>query len=301
MQQDTVQQFVNAYYGGNVGIITELFGGKHSQAFSFEYNNNKYVIRTNISDRGFKKDAYINIACRNTNIPLSRVYEIGLLEEGVHFCISDFIQGETARTQFKNNDFSSFPAQFEIIERIAKLSVNHFNGYGEWEPNGVAIWGSFTDFLCDMYTSDHIHDWTTLRLMPYYEQEFVEYLQRKIDSLLPFMDKEYVLTHGDFGNDNFFMRGNTCSGVIDWNKSFLGNHFLDVGRVVLYCPDRQKSSEAALEFYAKEAYTHYKEQILCGSYFTMLNNYAIAVKNGMESSCKSSRMRIEEVERFFAK
>lgn len=38
-------------------------------------------------------------------------------------------------------------------------------------------------------------------------------------------------------------------------------------------------------------------QSLSGVYYTMLNNYAIAVKNSMESSCKSSGARIEEIER----
>lgn len=80
-----------------------------------------------------------------------------------------------------------------------------------------------------------------------------------------------VLVHGDFGNDNFFIQ----DGVIDWEKSFVGNHFVDVGRIVLYCPHRMKSSLVALDFYKYDG--NFKDKILFGVYYTMCTNYGAAV------------------------
>lgn len=297
---DEVQYFLENNLHAQIKDLVEIFGGKHSQAFSYISENNKYVIRLNVSDRGFKKDKFAYDHFKDDSLPIPQVLDIGMFEEGIYFCISRFVDGESARTQFKRNNFSSFPLQFEFLERIAAVPINStLKGYGDWEPDGEAGHRSFEDFIRNLYQTNTIHDWDRISLMPYYERSFVDYLIGKIEELLPVLSDERALVHGDFGNDNFFIQNNRCSGLIDWDKSLVGNHFLDVGRIVLYCPDRSQSSQAALSFYEDKEYANYKQKILFGVYFTMLHNYAIAVKSGMKDSCESSRGRIQEIERAF--
>jgi hypothetical protein len=73
----------------------------------------------------------------------------------------------------------------------------------------------------------------------------------------------------------------------------------DVSRVVLYCPNRDASSKAALNYYQNLSHENYKERILLGVYFTMLINYGYAAKAGMTKSLESSPSRIKEIEKYF--
>lgn len=299
-QLEEIQTFLDNHLDSRCKNLVEIFGGKHSQAFSYIYNGNKYVLRINISDRGFKKDKFAYDHFNNNLLLIPWVLEIGKFEEGTYFCISIFVNGESARTQFKKGDFTSFSLQFEILEKITEISTEFIpSGFGEWEPGGTAPWDSFEKFVTNLYQTKNIHNWNEISIMPYYEQTFVTYLTEKIEEFLPTMLGERKLVHGDFGNDNFFIQDNTCSGLIDWDKSLIGNHFLDVGRIVLYCPNRLQSSQAALAFYGSREHLNYKQKILFGVYFTMLHNYAIAVKSGMKDSCESSRSRIQEIESVF--
>jgi len=85
-----------------------------------------------------------------------------------------------------------------------------------------------------------------------------------------------------------------------FSYSVRGNRYVIRINIVLYGPDRRESSRSALAFYEDKGYENYKEKILFGVYYTMLHNYAIAVKMGMEASCQSSSSRVRELEGFLA-
>ena len=99
------------------------------------------------------------------------------------------------------------------------------------------------------------------------------------------------------GNDNIFILDGKATGIIDWERLRIADHFLDVGRVVLFCPNRKETVGAALMFYEGK-YEHYKERIMLGVYVAMLRNYGSALKDANEASCKSTLSRIQEVEEF---
>jgi len=231
------------------------------------------------------------------------VHENGKFEPGLFFCTSDFVEGQTARMQYKKNNYDSFPLQFDILEKVSKISLpENFDGYGEWSVSGKSSFASFEDFVKNVYQTNNIFNWEQLQEKPLYDEKFTKYLISKIEEYLPLMNDEKVLVHGDFGNDNFFINEEgECSGLIDWNRSMIGNHFLDVGRIVLYCPDKKVSSQAALDFYKDKEHKECRKKILFGVYYTMLNNYAGAVREDMRASCESSAGRIKKIESFFEK
>lgn len=76
----------------------------------------------------------------------------------------------------------------------------------------------------------------------------------------------------------------------------IGDHFLDVGRVLLFCPNRKATASAAIEFYKDKNIKNWKERIAMGIYHIVLTNYAYAALGGNVTSCKSSESRLKELE-----
>jgi aminoglycoside phosphotransferase (APT) family kinase protein len=104
------------------------------------------------------------------------------------------------------------------------------------------------------------------------------------------------LLHGDFGADNVFVKDGAVSAIIDWEKMRCGDHFLDVGRVLLFCPNREATTRAAIEFYKEKDIQNWKKRTAMGIYHVVLTNYAYAALAGNDASCKSSETRLKELE-----
>lgn len=143
------------------------------------------------------------------------------------------------------------------------------------------------------------HEWSVYVDLPYFDSQFVEELREKYKRSVHYSEDVQELVHGDFGNHNVLLQEGVVTGVLDWAKSYIGDAFFDVARVVLYCPRRDLSAKAALDFYSERSYANYRERIMAGVYFTMLINYGFAARVGNKESCRSSKRRIREIERVF--
>jgi aminoglycoside phosphotransferase (APT) family kinase protein len=293
-----VSLFLASYYNQAPTDVKELYGGKHSTAYSYALNTHEYVIRINENKDGFLKDefAYRNFSGQGILIP--RVHTTGYYNNELFFCISDKVTGETVRDQYKKEDFTSLQLQFDTIEKIrGSKGALPLRGFGEWSvTDGVGRYSTLSDYIQSTYHSKDIFDWDELFKIPYVDKKFTDYLDQKIQECIVYADTRPALMHGDFGNDNLFLIGNTATGIIDWEKSRYGDHFLDAGRVVLYCPNRKATTQAALAYYEKNNYKNYKHRIMLGVYYTMLTNYGFAAMAGNQASCDSSLQRIQEIE-----
>ena len=291
---ETVASFLHSHYSTPVSDIRELSSGKHSQAFSYTHEGGEYVLRCNASNRGFLKDVYAYEHFSGNGFKIPRIYEIGV-HDTLAFCISEKIDGESIRDQYNKQDFSSLPEQFEMIEKIQTIPP-HAGGYGEWEIGVPEKFDSFVEFARSMYTTKDVFDWDAFKELPYFNHEFFAQLVEKIEKNLPYTSTARELLHGDFGNDNVFMHEGKISGIIDWERSRFGDPFLDIGRVVLYCPNREATVSAVLAHCEKKKDKNYRERIAFGVYYTMLNNYGLALTKGEEDSSRNYPPRIVEFE-----
>jgi len=293
-----VTLFLSNYYNQSPSDVIELHGGKHSTAYSYSLDSHEYVIRINESKDGFLKDEYVFKNFSSQDIAIPQVHTISSYTLELFFCISDKVNGETVRDQYKRGDFSSLHLQFETIEKLKIMKgTNPFQGFGSWSVlSGIGSYNTLYDYLRSVYHSKDLFDWDELFKISYVDKNFTDYLNQKIQECSKYAETEPVLMHGDFGNDNLFLSGDTVTGIIDWEKSRYGDHFLDVGRVVLYCPNREATVSAALSYYEKSDYKNYKERIMLGVYFTMLTNYGFAAMANNKDSCDSSLGRIQEIE-----
>lgn len=302
VKDDEVKEFLNTYYSGPVEDLVYVYGGKHSEAFSYTYENKQYILRFNESERGFLKDKYAYDTFSSENLVIPKIYDVGKHTENVYYCISEKIEGETPKDAYKRGDFTSLSLQFEMIERIKDSTIpEDYTGYDEIELGKKTRFETLEDYVMSLYFSNELFDWNELSKLPFFDQSFIDYLVSKVKELVKYGEGARVLLHGDFGNDNLFIKDGKVTGIIDWERLRLADHFLDVGRVVLFCPNREVTVKEVLTFYENKGYEHYKERIALGVYVAMIRNYGAAAKVGNEASCASAPTRIREFEELMEK
>ena len=285
--------FLNNHYTSEVSDLKDLVGGKHSKAFSYKAIGQDFIIRFNSEDRGFLKDKYA-FEHFGQIIPIPEVIEIGKYKDN-YYCLTKKISGETARDQYKRNDYCSIPILFAAVEEISKIKLEG-SGYGYLDLNCNAKYQSSVDYINSVYGSNDLFDWQKIFEIPFVSKKFTDYVAWKMKYFSQFATNDRELLHGDFGADNVFVNESVVNGIIDWEKMRTGDHFLDVGRVLLFCPNRQATTSAALEFYKDKNIKDWKERAAMGIYHVVLTNYAYAAIGGNEESCRSSETRLKELE-----
>lgn len=285
--------FLSEHYPSEATSLKELMGGKHSKAFSYEHSGQGLIIRFNTEDRGFLKDKYA-FEHFGKNIPIPKVVEIGTYKD-LYYCITEEISGETARDQYNKKDFSSLPLLFGAVEEIGKIELAG-TGYGYVDLNGNAPYPSSSEYIRSVYGSKDLFDWNEIFRISFVDKNFTDYVAERMEHFAQFATEQRELLHGDFGADNIFIKDNAVSGIIDWEKMRGGDHFLDVGRILLFCPNRHITTSAVIEFYKDKNIENWKERVAMGIYHVVLTNYAYAALGGNETSCRSSETRLKELE-----
>jgi len=287
-------KFLSGYYSEEISNVHGLSGGKHSKAYSYTYDGSNFIIRFNAENRGFLKDKYASEHFGD-KIPIPKIIDLNAYGEGMYFCITEKARGETARDQYKRQDFSSIPLLYDAIENIAKMLAPG-TGYGYLDLNGHASYFSSAEYMRSLYHTKDLFDWDQIFKIPFVDKKFTDYVAERMEHFAGYSSEERELLHGDFGADNVFVDGGAVSAIIDWEKMRCGDHFLDVGRVLLFCPNREATTRAAIEFYKDKNIKNWKERAAMGVYHVVLTNYAYAALGGNEASCKSSEARLKEIE-----
>ncbi len=293
-----IEAFLTTFYGAPVSDLVPLSGGKHSYAFSYTYDSRAYVLRLNTTDSGFVKDEFAALHFASNTIPIPKIVHLGVFDENYQCCISEKVHGETVRAGYNREEYDSLTPQFEMIERISALPIpDTFTGIGRWDTSVMIRTTTLAEHVAQLdsilYESNH----EALMGVPYFDSKFVDTLRKKLASTIQYSEGIREIVHADFGNENVFMADGEIVGIIDWEQSLVADHFIDVGRVVLFCPNRTATVQAAQEFYKNRGVTSYKERTRFGVYYSMLKNYAAAALSGNEASCRNSSERIEEFER----
>jgi hygromycin-B 4-O-kinase len=290
---EEASEFLSEHYPSQVTNLKGLMGGKHSIAFSYRYSESDLIIRFNTDDKGFLKDKYA-FEHFGKYIPIPKIIELGVHKD-LFYCTTEKISGETARDQYNKNDFNSLSLLYAAVEKISKIEVRG-TGYGYLNLNGNAPYQSSSDYIKSVYNSKDLFDWDKIFQIPFVSKNFTDYIAKRMEYFDQFATGQRELLHGDFGADNIFINNNAVSGVIDWEKMRTGDHFLDVGRVLLFCPNRQATTSAAIEFYKDKKIENWKERAAMGVYHVVLTNYAYAALGGNETSCRNSEIRLKELE-----
>ncbi len=260
VEQPIVQSFLDNYYKESVSNLTPLAGGEGSQAFGYNVNGQDLVIRVNKHfDQGFKKDRYAYENFNSLEIPIPKIIDIGQMEDGQYFVISERVDGEL----FKNLDDEEFdknlPSLFSTLKFIHSIDVSDKIGYGKFNAEGVGETKTWKEYLLkvDEYAV-HMFDNSML------EKDVWDKIYKRFVELLHFCPEEKYFVHGDYNFGNLFSKNEKIVGVIDWEGSMYGDFLYDIARLQFFAKDFDYE-KAYLDLCNKtgKKIENFKERMLC--------------------------------------
>lgn len=221
------EEFINTYFKTKGVKLEMVSGGENSQAYFFRVSGKDYVLR--VSSNG--KEGYIkdNIAYENFSsegVPIPRVLEIGEIEKGLSFIITERAPGKILGDFTPDVTSKLTPKIIDVLFNIHKI-VPLGSGFGPWGLDGNGKFKTWKDYLIasirqDTYPSDGAE---------FFDEEFQEKLKNEIRELIAYCPEERHLLHEDFGTGNAISDGKEITAVIDWEDSIYGDPLKDIARL----------------------------------------------------------------------
>lgn len=283
--QEIIVSFLKDNFSDNISNFEVITGGEGSQAYSFDVEEKQYILRINRHDPlGFKRDEYASNHYSSPLVPIPKVYKLGKIDNDLHFCISQKVQGKILAL-FSNKELEILrPAMFEVLKAIHATDISNTKGYGKWDDKGQGEYASWKEFLLsvDLYTKG-VSGAPSLFETTFLEKNFWDKAYSRFIELVPFCPEERFLVHGDYGSDNILSDGEKITGVIDWGGSKYGDFIYDVAWLSFWSHNLDYQ-ESYLE-YSKKKMTplkNFNERLLCYKIFIGLRSMSFFAYSGQK-------------------
>ncbi len=259
IEQTQVENFLEGHFQAPSPHLEKITDGESSQAYLFDSENGKQVLRVNShSGNGFKKDSIAQERF-GSMIPIPQVLEMGEIEPGVFFAVSERAEGKTL-DKFDNEGKDKL-----VPEVISTLDIIHAQepfgeGFGQWDENGK---GKYKTWREELEASNRQDDDAT-KAADFYDAEFHNLLREEARRYFQYCPEIRQLVHGDFGFNNVVSDGKAITGVFDWEQSMYGDPLYDVAWLDFW--DSGRDYETIFrEHYKKEGRLpdNYKERVFC--------------------------------------
>jgi len=260
---DIIQIFLKRNWHEPVTKLDNLVEGEDSQAFYFDTDNHRYVIRINKSDYGFKKDAYASTHFTQAGIPIPKIYQIGMLDSDHAYCISDFVVGKTIQDLDRTAVEAILPDTLGVLQIIRDVDINSTTGYGEIDLSGNGKSVSWQEWLL-AHISPSDFNWHEVVLKGCIKQEFLDRVFSAFRQLTNRVPNERCLIHGDFSSNNVLVGNNKIVAVLDWDSASYGDWLFDIAGAY-YWRDHLPCMDVQADYYEKQLSNlpNYHARIIC--------------------------------------
>lgn len=205
--------------------LQNMIEGEESQAFSFRYEDNKYVIRINPSIDGFKKDEYAYKHFTSASVPIPKVIMVGQIDSNHAFCISEMAEGITFQDADEVTISRLLQPVTEVWQAISRTDLATTSGYGDFGSNGRGQFASWREYLLSIL-DDKKYNWS--KLISLMDVDLVKQMSDEFARLVPECPEERNLVHGDFGSNNLLVSNNAVTSVLDWENALYGDPLFDI-------------------------------------------------------------------------
>lgn len=222
-----------------------LTEGHFSQVFSYETSSGeKRVLRLGRKLYSFEADKFAHDHYDSPKIPVPRVFQIGEVEPGLFFCISELIEG-TPSDQLPPEEFTKAQESIEnCYAAIFKTDVTGTNGWGRLDVlTGDGRKTSYQEEL--RQDREHIAGLRAKCAAHNINPALVDEFAQNLEDNLPGIQVVRRLTHSDLGSDNVIIKDSKVSGIIDWSGVGYGDWLHDYSRLEFWYPGRHTP---AMEF-----------------------------------------------------
>jgi hygromycin-B 4-O-kinase len=225
LTQKQVQMFLLRQLAGKPENIQQLMEGEESQAFSYEYDGEGYVLRINRASAGFQKDAYAAEHFHYERLPIPRVLQIGNIDEYHTFCISERRSGFTLQDADPQTIRRLLEPMTQIWLAMKQCAIYATTGFGDFDARGQGTYATWQEFLLSIFTSP-LYQWE--RVVQCIGQTVYKRLITIFASLVQACPEERFLVHGDLGANNVLTDGQAITAVLDWEHAKYGDPLFDI-------------------------------------------------------------------------
>ena len=220
-----------------VGGVEAIRGGEWSQAFSFRAGELEYVVRFGAYREDYEKD---RVASRyaGPDLPIPEVREVGEAFGGA-YAVSTRVHGEPLDALDEAGYRRVLPSVFRMLDAMRVADVSWTTGYGMWEPDGSAPYGSWREMLLDVesdHESSRIHGWWGLLGSVPSAVEVFRAGHRELQALAAGCSEERHLIHADIVGDNVRVLSDRVTGIVDWGVAMYGDFLYDLARLDFWAP-----------------------------------------------------------------
>jgi hygromycin-B 4-O-kinase len=294
---DAVQTLLQEHFGEPVTELEVVGGGNVAQTFSFKAGSQAYIVRFNPTMAvNFEKEAYIYDKFASSDIPMPNLVHIGLMN-GVHYAISEKVEGRNLLEIPREEYLGLIPAQMEILDAIHRSDVRGTHGYGIFNGEGLAEFhnwkASLTNIAKEEDEADFYGNWYSLFSETFLEKELFDSLHARMVRLVEYLPEERYLVHGGYGLGNILAKEGKITAVLDWLNARFGDFLFDVAYLDFWSPDdgwrerfRQHYEQTA------KATPNYEERILCYECYIALESFRFYAKDRDKQSYDWARARI---------
>ncbi|MBC9934964.1 aminoglycoside phosphotransferase family protein [Chitinophaga qingshengii] len=202
-----------------------------SFAFRVVISGKKYILRVNHQANGFEKDDFANRHFNAPALPVPEIEAIGLLDNGVAWCLSVQAPGVTLE-DLPEAYLSVMTAPVAaVMEAMAVAPLQGMTGFGPFNAMGEGrypSWNAYLESICN----NEFYDWSTAgKRVPLRR---VRPLQERLSQNIAGIPEVRQLVHGDFGSNNVLTDGHVITGVIDWSEAMVGDSLYDMANIFFW-------------------------------------------------------------------
>lgn len=232
--KESVQEFLQTIYRGEISKVNTASGGDWSQAFFFEVGGQSKVIRFSQADEDFLKDKFAH-RFNSPNLPILEIEAIGKAFDG-YYAISSKIEGEMVDHLPNDRIKQLVPPILSLFNALRTADLSGTTGYGGWNAAGMGTSHSWREFLAiaNQFDPSSRVDWRAGLSNRPGTRALFDSVYQEMTSLLKYCPEERHLIHNDLLHFNLITKRNQVVGVIDWGCSLYGDFLYDLAMFDLW-------------------------------------------------------------------
>lgn len=292
--QSLILSFLEDTFSKEVSNFEVISGGEGSQAYSFDVNDEEYIIRINKHQTlGFRKDEFVFNHYASLAIPIPKIHKIGKINSDLRFCISERVKGKVLGS-FSLQELEILrPSIFEVLDAIHATDISETKGYGKWDADGKGEAENWKDYLLtvDKYAKGEAGG-PSLFETTFLEKDFWDIAYSRLSELTVFCPEERFLVHSDYGSNNVLSDGHKITGVIDWESSRYGDFLYDVAWLSFWSKTLDFQN-LYIEHIEKKniKIENFHERILCYKLYIGLGSMSFFAYSGQKDKYDSIKQR----------
>lgn len=255
---EVIKAFLRDHCMSKVDALQQMVEGEESQAFSFIFEGEEFVMRINSSIDGFLKDAYAYAHFHSEQVPIPNVIQTGYIDKQHAFCISEKMPGITLQDADHTTLQRLLKPTADAWLALSQSNLGNTTGFGNFDVHGQGAYATWHEFL----QVPQSYAWE--RALPTKELAACQEVLALLLALAPQCPEERALVHSDFGSNNVLTDGERITAILDWDCAKYGDALFDVATAYFWSPwlECMRMQADYFEEYLSNL-PHYQERILC--------------------------------------